>query len=425
MTTTDASRSGPDLPDDRGLLGAIVDSTSDAVVSVDVDRTITSWNRAAERLYGYSRRQAIGAPIASVLPTTAKLADRVLRPDGVDGKVEHEGARRRSDGSSVMVSERLSPVLDADGDVVGVASIARDISERIALEQEVARRRVDLERTVRRLEFTNGELEQFAYVASHDLSEPLRAVAGMVGLLERRYKGRLDDDADEFIAFAVDGCERMRVMIADLLRYSRAGQLDLEFAPVDLNVLIGAVLADLSVPIEESSAEVTVAPELPTVMGDRSQLEHVFQNLIGNAVKFRLPDVPPRVEVTASRHDAGARPRWRIEVADNGIGIDEQHRDRVFRMFQRLHTSDRYPGSGIGLAIARRIVERHDGTISIGDNGGSATTFVIELPAVPIEHDDHHHDDNQDDGNAHDDHNHENHDVHGHDLAAGRETEVR
>lgn len=199
----------------------------------------------------------------------------------------------------------------------------------------------------------------------------------MVGLLARRYQGRLDADADEFIDFAVDGCERMRTMISDLLAYSRAGRTELAVGDVALGDLVDDAVTTLGTQVEEAGAVVDHVG-LPTVRGDRTQLVRVVQNLLSNAVKFRRPGQPVRVEVSARRQDGDDG--WRIEVADDGIGIEEQYRERIFRMFQRLHPSDQHPGTGIGLSITERIVAQHGGSIGVEANDRGGSTFWFTLP---------------------------------------------
>jgi light-regulated signal transduction histidine kinase (bacteriophytochrome) len=223
---------------------------------------------------------------------------------------------------------------------------------------------------------SNEDLEQFAYVASHDLSEPLRAISGPISLLARRYEGQLDDEADEYIGFAVDGCTRMQAIIDGLLAYSRVGRLEGTLSPVDCNLVATAAVAGLASVITETGAEVSVG-ELPTVRSEATQLSLVFQNLISNAVKFMAPGVRPHIVVGAER----AGNRWRFSVTDNGIGIEPQHRDRIFGMFKRLHGREDYPGTGIGLALVKKIVERHGGTVGIdaGPEGGSRFWFALDV----------------------------------------------
>jgi signal transduction histidine kinase len=223
---------------------------------------------------------------------------------------------------------------------------------------------------------SNADLEQFAYVASHDLSEPLRKVANFSQLLERQYGEQLDDRARQYIAFAVDGAKRMQTLIGDLLALSRVGRSTAAFVEVDTAALVTRALATLDRAIAEAAATVDTGP-LPTVHGDPSLLVAVFENLIGNAVKYRRPDVPPRVEISATHGDSA----WQFRVTDNGIGIDAQYAERIFAIFQRLHLRDEYAGTGIGLALCRRIVEFHGGEIRLDtSHRGSGASFLFTIP---------------------------------------------
>ena len=220
---------------------------------------------------------------------------------------------------------------------------------------------------------SNEHLEQFAYVASHDLSEPLRSISGPISLLARRYEGRLGDDADEFIGFAVEGCQRMQAIINGLLDFSRVGEVEGSRATVDCDHVVRAALSGLASVVDETGADISVG-RLPRVRADVTELSLVFQNLISNALKFVAPGVRPLVFIGAEPTCDG----WRFSVMDNGIGIDRQQRERVFGMFNRLHGREVYPGTGIGLALAKKIVERHGGTIGIDDGprGGSCVWFT-------------------------------------------------
>jgi len=259
----------------------------------------------------------------------------------------------------------------------GVASpvvrvIAHDVTERKGVERALREKTEELARS-------NEDLEQFAYVASHDLREPLRTVTSYVQLLARRYEGKLDADADEFIRFAVDGAIRMWNLVNDLLTYSHVGMGRNELEPTDSDAVLAQSVNDLKVAIEENGALVTHA-HLPMVMADRPQLGQLFRNLIGNAIKFRGNE-PPRIHISANRNGNG----WTFSVRDNGIGIAPEYSERIFVVFQRLHSREEYAGTGVGLAICKKIVERHGGRIWVKSDVGKGSAFYFILPAVKTE----------------------------------------
>ncbi|GAA3309560.1 hypothetical protein GCM10020295_74520 [Streptomyces cinereospinus] len=227
------------------------------------------------------------------------------------------------------------------------------------------------------LQRSNTELEQFAYVASHDLQEPLRKVSSFTQLLQRRYGGQLDERADQYIAFAVDGANRMQVLINDLLAFSRVGRVLNDHEEVALEDVVGRTLDNLSVAIEESGAEITHDP-LPKAVGDATQLGMLWQNLLSNSIKFRRPDRSPDIRISVT--DPGDGGLWEFAVTDNGIGIDREFQEKVFVLFQRLHTRDAYPGTGIGLAMCKKVVEFHGGTIRIDPAYTAGTRVVFTLP---------------------------------------------
>jgi signal transduction histidine kinase len=306
--------------------------------------------------------------VAALITTLVMLHRTVTRPIGA-------------------LSDRVRRVAHGDFDAPvtsagprDIAALAHDIDsmrQRIVDELSALRDAHDrLDEQARDLGRSNAELEQFAYVASHDLQEPLRKVASFCQLLEQRYKGQLDERADQYIEFAVDGAKRMQQLINDLLLFSRVGRTSGDLVPVELDASVRAALADLESAVEESGANVEVGP-LPAVRGDASLLTLVFQNLIGNAIKFRSgPD--PRVRVTAERDGA----EWLVSCSDDGIGIDREYADRVFVIFQRLHPKDEYAGTGIGLAMCRKIVEHHGGRIWLDPDAGPGTTFRFTVPAL-------------------------------------------
>jgi len=262
-------------------------------------------------------------------------------------------------------------------------ALVHEVADRRRAEEEIRRLNAELERRVdertEELSRSNDELKRFAYVASHDLQEPLRAISSFTQLLARRYRGKLDRDADEFIGFAVDGCNRVQALINALLAYSRVDTRAAPFKAVRLEDALAAAAANLRIALDETGARIT-HESLPEVAGDEAQLVQLFQNLIGNAVKFRGSE-PPLIRVSAERAD-GDEDAWTVSVVDNGIGLEPRFAERIFVIFQRLHRRDEYPGTGIGLAICKKIVERHGGRIWVESLPGEGAAFRFTLPAV-------------------------------------------
>jgi PAS domain S-box-containing protein len=350
-----------------------------ALFSVDPaeDGRLLQVNSSLCEITGYSSVELLGTSLHAITHPLDQENELALSHDLLSGEIPNyqlEKRYLRGDGNVVWVMHNASTVHDTSGRLLyGIAQV-QDITERKRAEEGLARVAAELEHRAGELERSNSDLAQFAYVASHDLSEPLRMVSSYVQLLARRYQGQLDSDADEFIEFAVDGVNRMQRLIEDLLAYSRVGTSEYELEEVDCSVLVEDTLAGMRTTIGDSGAIVT-HDDLPTVRGDQSQLRQLFQNLISNGIKF-VEDGPPRIHVSAQREGKA----WRFCVADNGIGIDPQHADRIFAVFKRLHSREAYAGSGIGLSICKRIVERHQGRIWIEPNEGGGTRFCFTIP---------------------------------------------
>ena len=354
---------------ERAKLSAIVECSEDAIIGKSLDGTITSWNTGAEHIYGYAATEAIGQPITLLIPPGQRdelpqFIEKIKRGDSVK---HYETERIHKNGGRIQMSITLSPVKDVAGEIVGISVIGRDITERKRAEEKLKHTLADLERS-------NRELEQFAYVASHDLQEPLRMVSSYTQLLAKRYEGRFDDKAKKYVRYAVDGAIRMQTLINDFLAYSRVGSRGRPPEPTDSHSVLGEAVRNLAALIEENRAVIT-NDDLPMVRADASQLALVFQNLVANAIKFRRQDLP-RIHVSAQ--DQGRE--WVFAVQDNGIGIEPRHAERVFVLFQRLHTREEYPGTGIGLAVCKRIVERHGGKIWLASEPGNGSTFFFTIP---------------------------------------------
>jgi PAS domain S-box-containing protein len=351
----------------RGLLEA----APDAMVVVNQGGEIVLLNVQAEKQFGYSRDELVGQKVKNIIPEgfAERLVADALRSvedalaQQIGTGIELNG--KRKNGSEFPIELMLSPLESTEGILVTVA--VRDITARKQAEANLLNKVEELNRS-------NEELGQFAYIASHDLQEPLRMVASYTQLLSRRYKGKLDSDADEFIAFAVDGASRMQRLIQDLLAYSRVGTKRSEMVEISSEEALQQALINLRGAIEEKGALVT-HDSLPPVIADDMQLVQLFQNLVGNAIKYQNSGVP-RVHITATKN--GAK-RWTFSVKDNGLGIDPQYFDKIFGMFQRLHKREEFAGTGIGLAICKKIVERHGGNISVESELGKGSTFRFAL----------------------------------------------
>lgn len=362
---------------------SIIENSPLAIIVSDPEGTIRLANAVACQTFGYAREELVGQQIELLLPEDFKGEHVILRRSfqGRDGEVRRMAGDRgvwglRADGTRMRLEVGLGQ-FSALGRRSVVATIT-NITERFEAEELQAQTFADLERS-------NSELEQFAYIASHDLQEPLRTVGGMLQLVQARYSDKLDARGQEFIELAVDGAKRMGNLISDLLSFSQVGRGDVSSEPVDMGLLVGEVREALSAAIEDAGAVITVG-DLPVVQGNPTLLFQLMQNLLGNAIKFRVPGRTPVIEITARPLDdsttGAARRAWEFRVADNGIGVPEKFTGEVFKVFRRLHTHDAYAGTGVGLAICRRIVECHDGSISLESDqqpDQSGTTIVFTL----------------------------------------------
>lgn len=376
---TERKRAERALHDSEARYRGLVESQQELIIRLDREGRCTFANDAFCATCGRARDVVVGEQAFTAivhpddLPRAAASIDALHRPPY---RSSVELRTLTIDGPRWVAWENCA-IRDASGAIVETQAVGRDIDDLKRADADLARRAQELEHANFELGRSNAELEQFAYIASHDLSEPLRAISGPISLIARRYRGKLDDEADEFIEFAVDGCQRMQRMIDHLLVYSRVDRQERSFEPTDCSRVVEAAITALGPTIAETGARVHV-DQLPVVMAEATQLAQVFQNLIANALKFVRPGVPPEVFVAAER--AGAA--WRFSVTDNGIGIAPEHRDRIFVMFKRLHSRDDYPGNGIGLALAKKIVERHGGRIGVEDApNGTGIRFWFTLPA--------------------------------------------
>ena len=355
----------------------IVSNVKDyANIMLDTEGYVVSWNQGAETIKGYRPEEIIGKHFScfySAEDIRNGLPGVELQQAAKNGSFEGEGWRLRKDGSRFLASIVITALRDEGGPLRGYGKMTRDITDRKKAEGYLLRTMAELKRS-------NDELEQFAYVASHDLQEPLRMVSSYTQLLGQRYTGRLDSDADEFIAFAVDGCNRMQQLIKDLLSYSRAGAEIGVLHQMSGEQALEEALANLQVAIEESGAVVT-HDGLPVIMTDGTQLAQVFQNLISNAIKYRSAEVP-HVNVSAKKN---GNTEWIFSVRDNGLGIEPQYFEKIFVLFQRLHGRSEFEGTGIGLAMCKKIVDRLGGRIWVESEPAKGSTFCFALPAGDVE----------------------------------------
>lgn len=357
---------------ESALLSAIVDSSNDAIVSKDLQGVITSWNQGAERLFGFTAAEAVGKSITIIIPPDrlheeTNILQRLRRGERIE---RLETIRMRKDGVQLHVSLTISPVRDADGRIMGASKIAHDITERAAQERALLAANEALRRA-------NSDLEQFAYSASHDLQEPLRMVATYSELLKKRFHAQLGEVGGEYINYTVEGAMRMERLLKDLRVYTQLSMEELKPEPVvDANQVLSKTLGNLQVAIQEANAVISSEP-LPLVAVMEFPLEQLFQNLIANAIRYRGSH-SPQVQIAARECHEG----WLFFVRDNGMGIHPQYREQIFGVFKRLHSASEFPGTGMGLAICKRVVERVGGRIWVESEPGRGSAFFFTLPRV-------------------------------------------
>jgi PAS domain S-box-containing protein len=380
-----AARAEQATRDHAARLQAILDAAVDAIITIDEQGTIESLNPAAERLFGYSAAELVGRNVSRLMPAPFDeqhgqylrnyLQTGVSKVIGIGREVVGLRSNGTTFPAQIAVSEaRLGPRRMFTGIVRDITETKKTLQQLSDSNQELAKRTRQIEQFNLDLCRSNDELKQFAYVASHDLQEPLRKIVAFCQMLKDEYDSKLDDEARRYIQHAVDGALRMKTLVSDLLTYSRVETQGKPLVPTAANDACDEAIENLSVTIEESGADVTRS-DLPVVTADRVQLARLFQNLIGNAIKYRGQN-PPRIQIRANELDQ----QWLFKVRDNGIGIDPRFHQRIFVIFQRLHTRDQHRGTGIGLAVCKRIVERAGGRIWVESTPGEGSEFCFTLP---------------------------------------------
>lgn len=371
-------------------LARLTENTSDAIISADLNGYIRSWNRAACRIFGFEPEEAIGrfGPEVTGSGVTKEQVQFLRRQLEEKEEVTMEMSQYHKSGKVVYSLASTSALRNAKGEVEGFVTIVKDITDRRILEEklqvfnqelsrQVEEKTATLMRLNEQLERTNHDLEQFAYVASHDLQEPLRTIRSFLQLIEKKYGSQLDEEGRKYISYAVDGAGRMKQLVSDLLNFSRLGTRGLRYELVDMEKLVYQVLDGLERRINETGAIVNVG-KLPVVKCDKSQMQQVFQNLVSNALKYHRLGILPEVEL-GCREEGGIHEFF---VRDNGIGIQSSDHQSIFQLFHRLHSEKEYPGSGMGLAICKKVVELHGGHMRVESNPGEGTTFYFTLPAT-------------------------------------------
>jgi PAS domain S-box-containing protein len=354
----------------------MIDEVKDyAILMLDINGNILDWNQGAEKIKGYTAAEAIGKNFRMFYRSDDRergLPEQLLHEAATTGRAAHEGYRVRKDGSQFWGNTVITALHDEVGNVIAYSKVTRDLTDKKIADDKIKQYAAQLEQK-------NQELEEFAYIASHDLKEPLRKIVAFGDLLHNNYRNNVDEKAAGYIDRMQDAAGRMMSLIEDLLQFSRIGKEDQALEMTDLNAVLDQVTQNLETAIQNKRAEIKREP-LPTIKARRHQMEQLFQNLISNALKFNDKETPViSIETSMIEHESG-EPHCLILVKDNGIGFEPEHSARIFEAFYRLHGRSQYSGSGIGLAICKKIVELHNGTISATSEHGKGATFSIILP---------------------------------------------
>jgi PAS domain S-box-containing protein len=367
----------------KARLAAVVESSDDAIISKTLEGIITSWNEGARRMYGYEADEVIGKSVTILIPPhlideEPEIIQRLKQGKKID---HYETVRMRKDGTLLDVALTVSPIRDASGKIIGASKIARDVTHRKIAERALQRAKNELEQRVAErtasLQETTQQLEAFCYTIAHDLRSPLRAQQSYAQVLLEDYKNVLDEAGQEFALRIIKSAERLDKLVDDLLTYSRLSRNELNYEKVDLDKVVNEMLGHFADEIKKQQATVSVDPLL-SVCAYEPTLNLVISNLFANALKFVKPGVPPQIHIWSESRENFIR----LWVEDNGIGIDPEHRTKIFGVFERLHLIDQYPGTGIGLAIVHKGVERMDGRIGFESELGKGSRFWIELPKI-------------------------------------------
>jgi PAS domain S-box-containing protein len=354
-------------------LASIVECSSDAIMSKTTDGYLTSWNKQAENLFGYTEKEVLGQHVSLLFPKERLSEEEDILKQINEGNtlINFETERKKKDGTVFSVALTISPIKNSAGKIIGISKIARDITEKKLFEEKL------IEYT-KVLEHKNKEAVQFAYVASHDLQEPLRTISNYISLFAEEQKGQMNETAENYLKVISRAAIRMQVLVTDLLEYSRIGNdsTDLE---INCSKLVKEILKDIDQIIIENKATIEF-DNLPLITGRLSGIRSLFQNLISNALKFRKKDAAPVIKIGAK--DQGKH--WLFEIKDNGIGIEKIYFDKIFMLFQRLHTRNEYQGTGIGLALCKKVIDMRGGKIWIESEYGIGTTFYFTIPKIQI-----------------------------------------